>query len=234
MSARILCPYHNDGRPSMMVYETHAHCFTCSAHPSLAELEAKLGRKIDTPDERALEDVQKTIEYIRSCPTDTIRGLNLHYDDLYFFIVWPSNGYYKRRFLRSDDAVNKYKCPQGVPQPLFELTSDSKDCVIVEGELNALSMREAGITEVITSPGGVGNFVSKKHDLTYYDKYDRIVVAADADKYGTMSVIQLCISLKQRGKKCVPLLMEKDANEMLQYGEKQRIKEIIETAFRSI
>jgi hypothetical protein len=29
---KILCPFHADQRPSMHVYDTHAHCFSCGAH----------------------------------------------------------------------------------------------------------------------------------------------------------------------------------------------------------
>jgi hypothetical protein len=38
---RALCPWHDDTRPSLVVYaDGHAHCFACGAHHSLAELAA--------------------------------------------------------------------------------------------------------------------------------------------------------------------------------------------------
>jgi DNA primase len=35
---RILCPFHDDTKPSLVLYEDHYHCYTCDAHGDMFDL----------------------------------------------------------------------------------------------------------------------------------------------------------------------------------------------------
>lgn len=39
---KILCPFHNDGHPSMHIYSDNFHCFTCGAHGDAISFVQKL------------------------------------------------------------------------------------------------------------------------------------------------------------------------------------------------
>lgn len=39
---KMLCPFHNDGHPSMHVYSDNFHCFTCGAHGDVISFVQKL------------------------------------------------------------------------------------------------------------------------------------------------------------------------------------------------
>jgi len=39
---KMLCPFHNDGHPSMHIYSDNFHCFTCGAHGDVISFVQKL------------------------------------------------------------------------------------------------------------------------------------------------------------------------------------------------
>jgi hypothetical protein len=203
----------------MVVYPDGGyHCFGCGAHGrghSLLSAEKE---------PKYVEDVAVSLSYIDSLPVHPVRGLSLHRDAHYYYVVWPGGAYYKRRTLTDNPNVPKYKGPTGVPKPLFQAqVGKSKICIVIEGELNALSLCLAFPELDIISPGAAGDFVSHrfKHDLPVYLKYDRLLLVADKDKPGATAVIQLKAKLLPHNPNVGILLMEPDANDILvQYGPK--------------
>lgn len=87
------------------------------------------------------------------------------------------------------------------------------DLYIVEGELDALAMREAGIHNVVSVPGGGGNkrvpFVELCEEWT--DQFDRIILALDADQNGQIMQEELA---RVYGKdRCWQILWPADMND---------------------
>lgn len=37
-----VCPFHQDSRPSMKLYDDHYHCFSCGAHGDVTSLISKI------------------------------------------------------------------------------------------------------------------------------------------------------------------------------------------------
>jgi len=221
---RIICKWHKEDTPSMVIYPEAAYCFGCGKKAKLEEV----GIEPDPDFKIEEEDISKTIEYINTLPIREIRGLGLPYDDLFYYIVWPLENYYIKRFILKDAPFKqKYICPKGHERPLLVLNRGQNNLMIVEGELNALSIIEALIPNyyniyvdtpdlTVVSPGGASNI--PKH-LTEYLKYDNIKIVADLDKAGVAAGLQLENALVKHGKKVEHYFFEEDANDLLvKYG----------------
>lgn len=231
---RIICPFHQESTPSCILYEKSFKCFACGAY---GPLEA-LGIAVDKDtlvDTKPVEDVSASVEYIESLPKEFIRGLNLHADKSNYYILWPNAKYYKSRSKAIDDGGKKYKCPYGVSKPPFMIRSATKfswykrSLVIVEGELNALSLSEAFPYVDIMSPGGAGDFTSSatKKLLPQLQEYNRILIIADNDPAGAEAAIGLTGFLRSSGIKTKAKLMDRDANEVLTSEGRPALEKII-------
>lgn len=225
---KVLCtnPTHIESTPSLAIYPDGGFfCFGCGYSGRATDIG-------ETPPEgeRYVEDVIPKIDYIRSLPVMAIRGLGFPADDFGYYLLWPNGNYYLFRKHVSDGDGAKYKGPAGVPRPLLDLRSTYRDhLVICEGEINALSLREAAIRADIVSPGSAGDFYSKKADrhLPIYKQYANILLVADRDGPGAKA----CIELKTRLLTYTPhvriKLMDPDANDYLvKYGKKALKAEI--------
>ncbi len=193
---KVLCPYHADTAPSMEVYPDRLYCFVCRASVSHeAYAKASGQRVVAEPVERVKEDLQASMAYIKALPKMRIRGLDLPADSHSYFIVWPEGNYYHRRFFDTEAERGKYKCPAGWPKPLFIASPGIKGrtLLIVEGEINALSIRAAVPDIAVCSPGGAGDFASANglKSLPYYLSFQRQVLVADEDAAGAMACIEL-------------------------------------------
>lgn len=219
---KILCPYHKESTPSFHVYpDGSGHCYGCGAH------EGPSKQRIVPDEERYVEDIQASIKYIKSLPRATIRGLSLHHDNDYYYVVWPSDDYYVRR--RKVDVPDrpKYVGAAGHRKPIFIARERSRSVplIVVEGQLNALSMAEAEIQASVVSPGAATDF-KKLANLPYYMGYDNIVLVLDNDAAGAMGAIELKGQLLAMGKTNVRIhLVNEDANEILQAGGPDAVRE---------
>lgn len=209
-SDRILCPFHIERTPSCVIYENRFKCFGCGKTGHISELNLDLSR-IKTKKRIINRSVNQEIKYIMSLPTQKIRGLDLHYDNVFYYILWPDLQYYKKRKFIPDES--KYICPWGTSKPLFTMPGSYKDLLIVEGELNALSIYEHLKPDYkIVSPGPCTDFLRY---LDYYLQYDYIYVAFDFDKAGVQNYIKLRDVLQQHGKLVFPHPMQRDFNDIL-------------------
>lgn len=158
----------------------------------MAEVAAKGVSADYEEDEDEPEDIAKEFRYIESLPRRTIRGLQLPADDRGYFIAWPGGVYYKYRF-HDAKGGSKYLGPRGHKPPLFWVRKKGqKTLVIVEGEINGLSLGQAFPEYDICSPGSASMFNSQnlsKH-LTEFLKYDNILVVLDDDAAGIKGLIE--------------------------------------------
>lgn len=223
---KINCPVHNDNTPSMEIYETHGHCFSCGAHVSLEELGLA---KEEHPKKKEKENVEETLAYISRLPKLEQRGLALHSDAQGYYIVWPGKDYFKYRRYSVLDGGVRYMGPRGHKAPLFWIKSEQKvdSVIIIEGELNALSLKAAYPNAAfdIVSPGSATEL--GRHIESYLN-YTNIVVFVDDDSAGIANGLVLKDELIKRGKTVVLVTLEKDFNDILQSEGVEGIKRFLE------
>lgn len=211
MHNKILCPFHNERTPSCVIYPDHYFCFGCRKYGPLSDLEGI----VDLPEikERKPEDLKKQMAYISRLEKKVVRGLELPVDETGYYIVWPGNRYYVKRYF--EPRPGKYYRPAGHRPPLFTAKWKSYRLgYIVEGEMNALSVAEA-VDSTVVSPGSATNFTKY---LPYFKKFDKLVIVADRDNAGTLAAMELQNQLESEKK---VILMERDANDWLvRYGRK--------------
>lgn len=213
MSYRILCPLHKEKTPSCVVYSNSAYCFGCGKTFSLQELGIQGSTVKRTP-----TNIKVEVDRINQLPRDMIRGLELPFDELGYYIVWPNGEYYKRR--NAGDDTKKYTNPIGRKQPLLKaLVKGNKTLAIVEGELNALSLLamepyiKADID--IVSPGSASEIASDRY-LQFYENYSKFIICTDKDIPGFLASLKLKIKLMSFSPYVSTVLLESDFNQMLQ------------------
>lgn len=109
----------------------------------------------------------------------------------------------------------------------------TKECIITEGEMDALSFWEIGRHDVVSVPNGANANLSYLDDYieTYFDDKETIYIASDTDAKGTMLRDELMrrfgaerCRVLEYGEGC------KDANEHLQKYGKQSLMECLQNA----
>src|SRR5690606_40100808 len=97
-------------------------------------------------------------------------------------------------------------------------------CIIVEGEINALSLATVVDDWTIISPGATTQFCKKPY-LREYEKYDKIVIVADRDKAGAIAVIELKPLLLKNTHDVRHVLIDKDFNDWLVQNGPEGLRE---------
>lgn len=201
-----------------MYADGSGYCFSCNTRFS------GIGKRQDVVIKPS-EDIQQSIARIEALPTQEIRGLVLPYDNTGYYIVWPDKNYYKCRVWLGNP---KYKNPAGVTQPWLNLLAkDNKIAVIIEGELNALSVATLNLPIDIYCPGSANSFKLAKSDisLTKLVDYDTILLVADKDTAGVSAILNLKKEIIQYNPGVVLKLVSPDYNQILQTYGKTGIKE---------
>lgn len=215
MNKRYLCSRHQEQTPSVVVYPDHGWCFGCGSKIPLQELGVSTVEA--TREASYVEDLEVTLRYIRTLPTKEIRGFQLPYNERGYYIVYPTNDFYKFRVL-SDEAGSKYKGPTGHKKPPFKVKMGQGDGImLVEGEFNALSASLIVADMTIVSPGGAGDFYSAmgKKLLQEVSQFSSIDLVVDADAPGVKAAIESKSILAGLGCSNVKIhLLEKDFNDV--------------------
>lgn len=205
----------------------HWYCFgACQKRYTVDEVENQLGLRPNIKEKR-IENVEQTIKYINGLERKTIRGVpNIPYDNDFFYILGYLAPYYlKSRHERRDDEP-KYIGPTGVSRPIFKpLQNDGNPLIVVEGEMNVLSIGYSNPNYNVISCGGVNGF--QKH-LDFYRKYDKIVLIADEDLAGLEATLLTRLDLLEMGKEVSIKLMKDDANTILIRDGKETLAKFIQ------
>jgi hypothetical protein len=216
-----------------VIYDDHAYCYGGCGRILLSELgiegEAHEPIRRDPP-----EDLGVSLSRIATLPKIWHRGLEFPADDRYFYIVWSNGSFYKRRLLVGSDGA-KYLCPRGVTKPLFvarEQTGQTK-LVIVEGELNALSLASVPGNYDIVSPGGCGDFKTERYLSYYLTGYDKYVILVDADSAGLSAAIELKNKLIKHSPYISVMFCKhgEDCNDLLIQGKIQNVSSKVQEKF---
>jgi len=231
---KVRCTHHEgDDTPSLEIYpDGSAHCFACNYH--------SFGNNTEyTPEVRYVEDIKESLDRIRTLPKAYARGLWLHHDADSYYIVWDNADYYIKRKIVDNDGGSKYYSPSGHKKPLFVAQEGSLEdtLIVVEGQLNALSIQQAGISNTIVSPGAATDF-TKISNLPYYKPYSSIIIIVDGDPAGTKAAIELKATLIawDRSTKVGIYLADKgrDANDILQKDGPEGVKNWLQGAFNEV
>jgi hypothetical protein len=238
LTKKYLCPKHLEKTPSAVAYANGYYCFGCGAKGDLSELGLPAGERIEIT---YVEDIASTLAYIATLPRKEIRGFSLPYTPRGYYLVWPTQDYYKLR-IEGADAGNKYRGPSGHKKPPFVPGASSSGygegeasnaprrksdvLCLVEGEFNALSLAALEPSLDIVSPGGAGDFYSatgRKH-FPEYAAYPRVDIVTDADAAGAQAAIETKAALITLGAQDVRIhLVEKDFNEILVQDGKEAL-----------
>ncbi len=224
MTQRILCPFHEERTPSFVLYEDHGFCYSCGKSASRHNLSSVYQGSWE-PSPEVQEDLGESISRIRSLPKRDVRGLRLHSDDFSYYIVWPDGSYYKRRFY--DPKGPKYIGATGHRKPPYVASAKGDTLILVEGELNAMSIAEAFPDLSVVSPGGCGDFRHVSKWLTSCQLYSTILVIADRDAPGAEACIEAMSQLQGKVPRIIAHLMPKDANEVLVNEGPEKLREEI-------
>lgn len=175
------------------------------------------------------ENLEASLAYIDSLPRREVRGLLLPADDRAFYVVWPGRKYYKKRYF--EPTGPKYIGASGHEKPAFVARSNRNAVgILVEGELNALSLALSTSGIDVVSPGGSGDFSSKvaKKYLPFVLQNNTIIIMVDADQAGAKACIEAMSVLAGKGKDVQYVLMPKDANQLLIEGGREAVKNEVE------
>ena len=215
-------PAHDDRTASCAIYsDGSSYCFGCQAFNAVAAPPEEVEPIIP-------EDIPAKMAYIDSLPKQQIRGLEMPFDNMGYYVVWPKRDYYKLRRWASDGG--RYLSPVGVDKPWFFLEGKKKSLLVCEGEINALSLKKVFPAYPILSPGGVSDFTGSKmrNNLTQFKEYNTVIIVADSDLVGLKAAVALKNLLRDYVLDVVISLMDVDCNEMMceQNGE-EKLKEAI-------
>lgn len=213
---KINCPNpdHQDDTASCAVYPGgDAWCFGCATYFKEVAKPADIETK-------SKEDMLATINHILTLPRQVIRGVELHYDDQGYYIIWPDHSYYKFRYWADNNS--RYRSPTGHSPTLYFATpvyDFANTLHIVEGELNSLSLNylSPNKNQVIISPGSAMQFI-KTAMLNYLPKltkYVKVNIWVDADKAGIEAAVKLKIIAIQHNPNIEIHLLNKDFNDYL-------------------
>ncbi len=134
------------------------------------------------------------------------------------------------------DGRKNFKLFKGAEKVFYNINSivGYDSCIIVEGEMDALSCHEAGIPNVISVPNGAtlnsNNLDYLDNCIDYFDKKEKIILAVDQDEAG--QALQQELIRRLGAEVCYLATFDdcKDANEyLLKYG-KQKLNERIKQA----
>ena len=131
------------------------------------------------------------------------------------------------------DGRKNFKLYKGAEKVFYNINNivGYEYCVIVEGEMDALSFYEAGVSNVISVPNGAtlntNNLDYLDNCIDYFSDKEKIIIAVDSDEAG--QALQSELIRRLGAEICYIANFEdcKDANEyLLEYG-KQKLAECI-------
>lgn len=243
------CPYCHGGTSGAdkdtfsVSLDTGAYkCFrsSCGASGHLVELARDVGYVLETP--RTFRQLPQNVE-IRDGAIEYLasRGISEAITKAYKITTMKNNKnnivfpffdennilrfvkYRKANFVKGKDKCKEW-CEKDCMPILFgmNLCEGTEQVIITEGQIDTLSLAEAGIKNAVSVPTGAKGFTWLPHCLDWLKKFKKIVVFGDMEN-GKMSLIEeLMLKLPDAPiwhVKSTHYLGEKDANDILtKYG----------------
>jgi twinkle protein len=126
-----------------------------------------------------------------------------------------------------------FKLYKGAEKVFYNINSivGYDTCVVVEGEMDALALHEAGIKNVISVPNGAtlnrNNLDYLDNCIDYFDDKNKIIIAVDADEPGQMLQRELVRRLGAEVCYLVDFNGNKDANDYLIEHGSESLRNVI-------
>ena len=129
------------------------------------------------------------------------------------------------------DARKNFKLYKGAEKIFYNINSiiNINECYIVEGEMDALSLHESGLSNVVSVPNGAtlnnNNLDYLDNCIDYFEDKTKIILATDTDEAGL--ALQQELIRRLGAEICYTVNFDdcKDANEyLLKYGKENLIK----------
>ena len=143
--------------------------------------------------------------------------------------------YRNTNFQKGKDKAKEWYEPNGKPI-LFGMNHcnlDNKTLIVTEGQIDSLSLAEAGIENAVSVPGGVNNFRWVPYCWNWISNFEKIIIFGDKE-HGRITLVE---DFKRRftNKEIFHVREEdykdcKDANEILQKYGKEQLKTCVENA----
>ena len=196
----------------------------------------------ETPD--AIHDVSTAVERwfeSRGISKQTLRALKVTEGSEFMPQTGKTENTIQFNYYMGDQLINvkyrdgrkNFKLYKGAEKVFYNINSivGYEYCIIVEGEMDALSLYEAGIENVISVPNGAtlnsNNLDYLDSCIDYFDDKEKIIIAVDADEAGQALQQELVRRLGAEVCYLADFNGCKDANEyLLEYGKEELAKRI--------
>ena len=163
-------------------------------------------------------------EYLlgRGFTKEIITEMGIEYDAETESIVIPYKG--KNYAISRSIKEKMYRKPKGIEEPLYEVgESQSRLIYVVEGQLDAISLKQAGAEYAVATGGsGISKVTTTLEEQEVVSQVRRAVIVADNDEAGIRTATKLESELKRSGFSVLMAELPsefKDANEVLQKDE---------------
>ena len=134
------------------------------------------------------------------------------------------------------DARKNFKLYKGAEKIFYNINSivGYDWCVIVEGEMDALALHEAGIKNVVSVPNGAtlnsNNLDYLDNCIDYFEDKEKIILAVDADEAGQALRYEFIRRLGAEVCYLVDFNGDKDANDFLIKHGDEELRRVISSA----
>lgn len=217
---------------ALAVYENGTYCFSCKASHFNNEKKEKYDANLIQPENLSCKDLTS-----RCIKEDTCKKYG-YYVTMWNGKPWQVANYFddkgKAIGQKLRDAEKNFSVKGKVGDRFFgqHLFEGGKQLIITEGEIDCLSVSQVFGNKypVVSVPCGCKS--AKKvieANFEWLDKFDKIVLMFDMDKYGREATEEAC-NVLPLGKIYVASLPEKDANDCLKAGNGQAIVDAVHNA----
>ena len=196
----------------------------------------------ETPD--AIHDVSSNVEKwfeTRGISKQTLRALKVTEGSEFMPQTGKTENTIQFNYYMGDQLINvkyrdgrkNFKLYKGAEKVFYNINSivGYEYAIIVEGEMDALSLYEAGIHNVVSVPNGAtlnsNNLDYLDNCIDYFEDKEKIIIAVDADEAGQALQQELVRRLGAEVCYLADFNGCKDANEyLLEYGKEELAKRI--------
>lgn len=228
------CPACNDNKKTFAINIVSGffQCWRknkCGIKGNLYKLKEILG---DIPKVKYTEKVYKLPDIIKDSPDEKMlrwfRRRKISEQTVKDFKIKCKNNAIVFQYFKDGKLVNnKYrsyekkqwqeKDAEGVLYNRDQVPESITELIIVEGEIDCMSLWELGIKNAVSIPGGATNLDWIANEWDYLQRFDCFLLAYDIDRAGNDSVVKVADRLGRY--KCRRVnIPYKDANEWLQKG----------------
>ena len=141
---------------------------------------------------------------------------------------------YRRTDFDREKHKNKEWCEKDTKPILFGMAqcTDFDRLVITEGQIDSLSVAEAGIPNAVSVPNGCNGFTFLENVWDWIVKYREVVVFGDCEggKITLLDTLQKRLPNRVKAVRTTDYLGEKDANDILRKYGAEAVRQAVENA----